>query len=272
MPASTTLETLRDSSRFGLEETVRSIQRRDAMEQSGQAYVVAAMCHRRLAFCALLVDARPHAFFHHLCHSAHARHHFLRLVADGHGADPRFLCATREFPFIDALAAGQLDLAVSLARLAARKHEPTLEYEDDFLLYHFLHQYCLKLKGVGASDLSAILKRWDVVLEGGSDTYLEMCRALLAHEVSAFDEALQATIDARLLKFSRLTRDSGPNDELRKTEGALFMNGLALLRLAEMQGLETRREYVTIPSLARLPLGMPPPPTSAWMETESHHS
>ncbi|NTX07401.1 hypothetical protein [Myxococcus sp. CA040A] len=271
MPASTALETLRDSSLFGLEEAIRGIQRRDAMEQSGQAYVVAAMCHRRLAFCALLADAQPRSFFRHLCHSAHARHQLLRLVDDGHGADPRFLCATREFPFIDALAAGQLDLAVALAQLAARQHEPTLEYEDDFLLHHFLHQYCLKLRGVGTADLSAILKRWEVVLEGSSDTYLELCRTLLAHQVTAFDEALQATIDARLSQFSKLTRDSGPNDELRKTEGALFMNGLALLRLAEMQGLETRREYITIPSLARLPLGLAPPPTSAWMKTESQH-
>jgi hypothetical protein len=266
--SSSTLRLIQDDSLFGLEEAVRSIQRRDAQEQTGQAYTLAALCHRRLAICALLADAQPARFFTHLCHSSHARLQFLQLVAGGHTAEPRFLCASKDFSFIDALAAGQPDLAVDIARLAARRHEPSLEYEDDFLLHHFLHQLTLKLRGFAAVDLPALLERWDAVLEGGTDTYLDACRALLNKQASAFDEALQAIIDARLLKFQMVPRDSGPSDELRKTEGALFMNGLAMVRLAEMQGMETLREYPSIPSLARLPTGRPPPPQSAWMMLE----
>ncbi|MFL5356871.1 hypothetical protein [Archangium sp.] len=265
MPSSSVLETVRDDSLFGLEESVRAIQRHDALEQSGQAYVVAATCHRRLALCALLVDARPDRFSAHLCHSAHARLHFLQLVAGGHGAEPRFLCATQEFPFIDALVAGQPDLAVGIARQAARRHDPDFEYEDDFLLHHFLHQFLLTERGSGSADLPALLERWEAVLEGGSDTYLDACRALLHRRAHAFDEALQATVDARLLRFQKLPRDSGPNDEQRKTEGAVFMMGLALLRLAELRGMDTRREYPTLPSLARVPAGRPAPLPSAWM-------
>jgi hypothetical protein len=265
MSSSNVLETVRDDSLFGLEEAVRAIQRHDALEQSGQAYVVASTCHRRLAMCALLVDARPERFAAHLCHSANARLHFLQLVAGGHGAEPRFLCATQEFPFADALVAGQPDLALGIARLAARKPDPSFEYEDDFLLHHFLHQLLLTIRGAGTADLPALLERWEAVLEGGSDTYLDACRALLHRQAHAFDDALQATVDARLLKFQKLPRDSGPNDELRKTEGALFMNGLAMLRLAELQGMDTRREFPSLPSLARVPVGRPAPSPSAWM-------
>lgn len=265
MSSPSVLETVRDDSLFGLEETLRAIQRSDSLEQSGQAYVVAATCHRRLALCALLVDARPDRFSAHLCHSAHARLHFLRLVARGHGAEPRFLCATQEFSFVDALAAGQPDLAMEIARLAARRHDAAFEYEDDFLLHHFLHQLLLTVRGAGSADLRALLERWEAVLEGGSDTSLDACRALLHQQAQAFDEALQATVDARLLKFQKLPRDSGPNDELRKTEGVMFMNGLAMLRLAELLGMDTRREYSTLPSLARIPVGQPAPPPSAWM-------
>jgi hypothetical protein len=265
MSSSSVLENVRDDSLFGLEESVRAIQRHDALERSGQAYVVAATCHRRLAFCALLVDARPDRFAAHLCHSAHARLHFLQLVAGGHGAEPRFLCATQEFSFIDALVAGQPDLAMGIARLAARRHDPVFEYEDDFLLHHFLHQFLLTVRGAGSADLPALLERWEAVLEGGSDTYLDACRALLHRQAHTFDEALQATIDARLLRFQKFPRDSGPNDELRKTEGAVFMNGLAMLQLAELQGMDTRREYPTLPSMARVPAGRHAPPPSAWM-------
>jgi len=269
MPSSSVLETVRDNSLFGLEEAVRAIQRQDALEASGQAYVVASTCHRQLALCALLADARPERFATHLCHSAHARLHFLRLVHEGHGADPRFLCATQEFPFVDALVAGQPDLATDIARLAARRHDPSSEYEDDFLLHHFLHQLLLTMRGAASANLVALLERWEGMLEGGSDTYLDACGALLRRQVHVFDEALQATVDARLLTFQKLPRDSGPNDELRKTEGSVFMNGLAMLRLAELQGMETRREYPSLPSLARVPVGRPPPPSSAWMSPAS---
>ncbi|WP_415835490.1 hypothetical protein [Corallococcus soli] len=244
---------------------MRAIQSREALEQSGQAYVVAATCHRRLAFCALLADAKPDRFAAHLCHSAHARLHFRRLVSGDHGAESRFLGATQEFSFIDALAAGQPDLATAIAQLAARGHDPAFEYEDDFLLHHFLHQLLLTVRGAGTADLPALLTRWEVVLEGGSDTYLDACRALLHRDARFFDEALQSTAYARMLHFQKLSRDSGPNDELKKTEGALFMNGLAMLRLAELQGMDTQREYPTLPSLARVPTGRPAPPPTAWM-------
>lgn len=65
----------------------------------------------------------------------------------------------------------------------------------------------------------------------------------------------------RLQERGRLFRqkDVYPEDA-RRTDGALFMNGLALLRLAELSGRPTQREDPNIPHLARLPVGKPPLP------------
>ncbi|WP_141617123.1 immunity 49 family protein [Myxococcus sp. AB036A] len=262
---SDTLRTLQDDAVFGIEEAVRSIQRQDANERSGQAYTIAALCHRRLAICALLLDARPSRFGTHLCHSAQARLHFHQLVENGHPAEPQYLCVSKEFSFIDALAAGQNDLAAGIARRSAIRHNPEFEYEDDFLLHHFLQQLLLQTTGVQSAELPALLERWEAVLEGGADAYLDACRALLARQAQVFDDALQAIIDARLLRFQKMSRTSSPEEELRKTEGALFMNGLALVRLAELRGMETRREYTMIPALARIPTGQRAPSATAWM-------
>ncbi|ABF86813.1 hypothetical protein MXAN_7136 [Myxococcus xanthus DK 1622] len=265
---SDTLRNIQDDSLFGIEEAARSIQRQDASERSGQAYTIAALCHRRLAICAVLLDARPDRFLAHLCHSAHARLYFLRLVAGGHAAEPQYICASKEFSFIDAIAAGQYALSVDIAKLSARHHDPAHEYEDDFLLHHFLQQFFLKTIGAteaSPTSLSALLDRWKTVLEDGEDNYLEACRALLEKQPLAFDEALQAIIDARLLTFQKMSRSSGPEEELRKTEGALFMNGLAMLRLAELQGMQTRSEYISIPSLSRIPAGQRAPTGAAWL-------
>jgi len=46
------------------------------------------------------------------------------------------------------------------------------------------------------------------------------------------------------------------------------MNGLAFLRLAEMQNMPVQRDYPTIPMFARMNLGMPMPPENSWMSPE----
>jgi hypothetical protein len=48
----------------------------------------------------------------------------------------------------------------------------------------------------------------------------------------------------------------------------VFMNGLALLRLAELSGMLTQREYPNIPHLARLPVGTLPLPLDTWMRPD----
>lgn len=261
----TLLESIRDDSLFELEEAARSVNARDPRERSGEAHTVAALCHRRLAICALLADADPDRFFTHLCHSAHARLDLLQRIATGQSVDGLYGCASKELAFIDALAAGHLNAAVAIARLASRRVDPSVEYEDDFCLHHFLHQHTLNQLDGQAANLPAILGRWRSVVDGGLDPYLDVCQALLDRNGDAFNGALCEVIDARVRSFRESPRDGGPNDELRRTEGALFMNGLALLRLAELHGIETRREYPTVPSLARVPLNKTPPMASSWM-------
>ncbi|NVI96616.1 immunity 49 family protein [Myxococcus sp. AM009] len=260
----TPLEVIRDDTLFSLGEALRSLRVGDAREQSGEAYSTVALCHRRLAFCALLAQADVGRFATHLCHSGRARLQFLQLVAAGHGSEPLYRCASKAFSFIDALTAGQLDLAVEIARLEAGRSDPSHEYEEDFLLHHFLHRFTMQLHAGVASELSGILDRWESVLQGKEDGYLMVCRALHARSALDFNQAMEGVIAERILTFKNKPRDEGPNDELRRTEGAIFMNGLALLRLAELCGLETFREYPTLPGMARVPLGGRLPPVDGW--------
>ncbi|HEY8924018.1 MAG TPA: hypothetical protein VIU64_06530, partial [Polyangia bacterium] len=65
--------------------------------------------------------------------------------------------------------------------------------------------------------------------------------------------------------YDELARDGGPNDELRATEGALFMNGLAILRLAELAGLPRLGDYPTVPALARVAKDQLAPPAADWV-------
>ena len=81
--------------------------------------------------------------------------------------------------------------------------------------------------------------------------------------------AVSCSTAPRLQERSCLFRqkDVYPEDA-RRTDGALFMNGLVLLRLAELSGRPTQREDPNIPHLARLPVGKPPLPLDSWMRPD----
>lgn len=262
----TRLEVIRSNALFVLEEALQSIQARDVREYHGLSYFEAAYMYRRLALCDLLEDARVDRFHVFLRKSALVRLHFLRLVQQGHATQPLYVCGSENRSLVDALATGELGLAADIASVSTDKPTPSLEYEDDFLLYEFLRRSALALKSGDWSSLPALLPRWEQVLEGGDDPYLDVCRVLLARDSKAFHEALLALIADRELRFREVKDESGPNADLRWTEGPLFLNGLAFLRLAERLGLPTEPEYPTIPRLARLEVPLPALRSDAWMD------
>lgn len=259
------LETVQDNSRSILRDALGIISVQGVAERSGKAYAVSALMYHRLALCELLSEARADRFQALLCKSALTRLHLLRLAASGRSFLPLTTCASKNISFVDAVTAGQLGLSTELARLTPDRHEPRCEYEDDFLLHRFMHKHLLHLHAGEAHDLPALLERWAKVVEGEHAPYLEVCRALLKRDADGFHEALLSLIEDHR---HRLREKGAYSEETRRTDGAVFMDGLALLRLAELSGLPTQREYPNIPHLARLPVGSPAPPLDSWMRPD----
>ncbi|ATB34080.1 immunity 49 family protein [Melittangium boletus] len=259
------LETIQDNAWFALSSTLEAIAVKAEPEQSGTAYGVAAFMYHRLALCAMLAEARADCFQVLLCKSALVHAHLLRLAAGGRVFHPLTTCASRNFSFVDAVAAGQLDLAVELARLTPDRHEPRCEYEDDFLLHRFMQKSLLRLHAGEDHDFQSLLDRWEQVVEGEYAPYLHVCRAILHRDANDFQKTLIEVIAER----ARLFRQKELYEEdARRTDGALFMNGLTLLRLAELSGMPTQREYPNIPRLARLPSGRLPLSPNSWMSLD----
>lgn len=259
------LETIEENARDSLGLALRIIKNGGVAERSGKAYGAASLMYHRLALCVLLAEARADRFQVHLCKSAQARLHLIRLVAGGRSVHPSTTCAGANFSFVDAVVAGQLELAADVARLTTDTHEPTCEYEDDFLLHRFLQRCFLQLHAGEPYDLPALFARWDRVLEGEHTPYFNVCQALFERNASGFDAALREVIEARALSFRKKDVHS---EEARRTDGAVFMNGLALVRMAEMSGLPTHREYPNIPALARLPVRPLTLSPNAWMNPD----
>ncbi|OJH37382.1 Imm49 family immunity protein [Cystobacter ferrugineus] len=259
------LETIQANARSSLGDALKSISVQGVAEHSGKAYGIVALMYHRLALCEMLADVRVDRFQVLLCKSALVRIHLMRLAASGKAAHPLTTCASQNFSFVDAITAGQLDLAVELARLTSDRHEPRSEYEDDFLLHRFMQKRLLHLHAGEDHDFQSLMDRWERIVEGEHAPYFDVCRALLQRDGEGFHDALLAVIEERGRLFRQ--KDVYPEDA-RRTDGALFMNGLALLRLAELNGMPTQREYPNIPHFARLPVSKLPLPLDSWMRPE----
>lgn len=166
-------------------------------------------------------------------------------------------------PLWDAVGAGYEVAARQIAFASRSTHNPNREHEDDFLYVDFLlHRYYLG-PGLDASDEErkahddaqlARLDRWFEVLEGDLDERLALCHALLERDVDAFCEALVAVADERTTDLT----DRGKKGRYSKEELAWLLpvwpQGLALLRLAERDGLELPEGFQVpgVPPLLRV--------------------
>lgn len=218
-----------------------------------------AEAYRILGIAVLLEEGDPAAFGALLALSAQCDCVLRALDLSNH---PEQLAGSRAEPFCDALVAGDLESARTIARLAPRQHQEGWEYEDDFLRYHFLERLFL-----GQDDdkaLGALLDRWEALLEGKNDALLPVCRALLVRDKEGLEEALQAAVRQLKGKQEIWRTMSSYRAEVDATEGAVYVEGLAVLRLAELRQIEVGEHYELMPALARLPLGGPLPPPHAW--------
>lgn len=240
----------------------RALEALAAGREDPEAYFMVAFSWRVLGLCHLLERADRDAFRDCLARAGQARLAFLKRVREGLDAAPRFLAVSKDLPFTAALAAGDLETARGIAALSLQEHFDGLEYEDDFLFFHFLHRLVLE-EDVTESH-RAILARWHEVLEEHPSGPFRACRALLDQSAEEFSSGFQAYLDWQEGVLDEYQTRVSFDEELFATEGQISVEGLALLRLAEMRGIPTPHESPRVPVLARVPLGVAFPEPGAW--------
>lgn len=265
---STPLTIARENTRFGLEEALDSIAQRDADEATGSAYLRATAFYRRLAQCELLLEADPQRFFALLYKSGQVRRHFLHAVNGGRDAASLYVCASRSTSFMDALSSGAFALAAELAGLSPERPLTEVEYEEDFLRHHFFHRLCLKLHDGRSVDLDGILEAWTSLL-AEEDYYVDVCRSLIDQDSAAFHDALSALVADRLRKVEESRNDFAVDPEVPLVSGPIFVDGLAIIRLAERQEMIVDGEHDTIPGFVRGPGLTAPLPEEAWRRIDA---
>ncbi|MFP2932175.1 Imm49 family immunity protein [Pyxidicoccus sp. 3LG] len=204
--------------------------------------------YRRLGCGMLLASHGATRFFFCLHLAADAWLQYLERKHLWPDADVYYLARARAEPILDAVALGNTELVRNLdERMEPQWHEG-MEYEEDYCYFTLLPR--LLSPATPHEELFALLDRMEGALEGASHPRCDALKALLQGDSKRFDEALRALIDAWNADAERERRGGQGNAFALATEAQVFIEGIALVRVARARGLSTRALYPLIPTPA----------------------
>lgn len=226
------------------------------VEELGKLSLELSTKLRALAVIILLVEADTDYFCHNLIRSCRARETYLRRTGDAGLLDDHHRASGRYEPLLDAVAAGDWVLARRVADSSPTDWREGHEYEDDYCYAQLLHR--LIVPDTPDDEFVGLLARFEAYEDGAANPRLDVCRALATRDQAAFDAAFDGLIADRALVIER--EKERKEDEPRVIAGRqVFIEGLAILRIAEQRTLGTDPEYRYCPSIAREPMRIPFP-------------
>lgn len=208
-----------------------------------------------LGLCHLLESADVDELRTNLVRSAHSRRYFLRRShMEGNDRD-RHLALSRTRSFLDAVVAGDLALARQIADASVEVWNPAWEYEDDHCFFLLLHRIAQHGGAFPSPDVPELMGRFERSLEGAKSARYDACRALVARDSESFREALSTLLEEEAARNDE-ERDSAAvheGDLLYWPRSYVSVEGLTLLKLADLTGMRIKMDHPLCPELARLP-------------------
>ena len=212
---------------------------------------------RALGIMALLAKADSDLFYHNLIRGGIAREIYLqRLKNEGIDKD-HHRASGRYASLLNAVAAGDMALARRIVDLSPAEWQKGHEYKDDYCYAQILHR--LVQEAPPEQEIIPLLNQFETYLEGEPSARLNVCKALMERDQNTFDEAFDALLKEQEAKIAADKARCQMEDPIVMAQRLVFVEGLAILRLAEGRELATQFEYQYCPSLARIPMNIPFP-------------
>ncbi|MCY1042219.1 hypothetical protein OV208_12920 [Corallococcus sp. bb12-1] len=202
-----------------------------------------------VAVATLLVDGNPQGFFVNLCRAAE---NWRRLMVHLRREAIPIPASRSTVPLLGAAVSGHWELARQVAELAETRWCPEGEYRTEHAWAQVVHTL------IAPGTKNALLPRIEELeaAEGETNSGLAACaRALMDVDGESFTEAFRHAgqvhgedVERRAKLFTTPVTRFAPRR-------AIWLEGLALLRLAERLGIAPHEEHFRYcPPLARLPM------------------
>jgi hypothetical protein len=188
-------------------------------------------------------------FGQNLTRSGRVRLAYLHRIGGEGAEDDHHSASARIDGLMDALAASGLFLGREIVMASRHSWLPGAEYEDDFCYAQLIHRLVLQESD---QPTNALIQQYENVLDGQPNARLDVCRALLNRDQSAFDEAFDSLIHVQEDKIAADKARFQLEEPEVMSQRLIFVEGLAVLRLATLHGLKTESDYLLCPSIARL--------------------
>jgi hypothetical protein len=212
---------------------------------------------RSLAILTLVAQGESDLFYHNLIRSGRVRSAYVDGVHTAGELDDHHFCSGRYEALLDVVAANELPLARHIIERSPREFRQDHEYEDDYCYAQILSRWIVEPPR--DEEVPPLLERFAAYTEGQPNTRLSLCRALWARNQAAFDEAFADLLHGRDLEIEAAKARGQLEEPQVIAQRRVFVEGLAILRIAERRDLHTEREYRYCPSSARVPMQTPFP-------------
>jgi hypothetical protein len=161
--------------------------------------------------------------------------------------DPYYLCRTRAEPFWDALAAGDFPLAARIASLAPEQPTPGME---DAVLFRYFDVVMSMAQGVEVTKQQEKLRTFEAEMDLSLSFRHDACAALLDRDGEKLALALEGMGSQHAAWYAELREQDSIAPEDAQTQTFVFIEGLALARLASHLGMGDLAPQRLIPDVA----------------------
>ena len=212
---------------------------------------------RSAAIIALLTKGDSDGYYHNLMRSARCRLKYLqRCRGAGHDTD-HHQASSRLGGFMDAVAASDFSTARQIVELSPTDWLQGHEYEDDFCFAQIVHGLIAAKPDM--ERMAALFTRFEGVLDGRADAKLAVTKAIHERNQADFDEGIEALVAQRTGEIEAEKKRQKIEEPVMIAERQVYVDGLALLRIAERLGFTLQGEYLYLPSMARVTMQRPFP-------------
>lgn len=214
---------------------------------------------RSLAIITLLTEGEVDLYYHTLIRAALTRVKYLERLASEDTQDFHQVSGRYE-PLLNGIAANDFGVASRIIDLSPTEYQADAEYQDDYCYAQLLHQ--LVADTATEESTASLLEDLENILGGEATSRMEVSRALVLRDQELFDEAFEALLDERELEIIAAKERGQIENPGNLAQRQVFIEGLALLQLAEKRGLVTLSDYRFCPGIARSPMLVPFPTES----------
>lgn len=212
---------------------------------------------RAAAIIVLLAQGDSDGYYHNLMRSARCRLSYLQRCRTAAREREHHQASSRLGGYLDAVAAADFFTARQIITVSPSEWFEGHEYEDDYCFAQIAHG--LIAAQPDNERLNQLFARFETALDGREDARLTVTKAIFERNAAEFAAAVEDLVKQRTVEIEADIARRRIEEPVMMALRQVYVEGLALLRIAERLKLPLQSDYLYMPSLARVAMQRPFP-------------